>query len=211
VEQRTLRSIALAATVVPVLVPAVLLGEPAWTAWAVSGAATVSIEVATLPTGPTPHATAHGDTVTITWPRTTLGHGYEIFRYGAAGEPQHATAQCAGVITTATCTEPTVPAGTWRYTIRVWQNPNWIGTDGPLSNPVTVQPSANPQPAANPTAPQAPRTPSPSTPTPSASHPSAAPEGPAQPTGAVSPSDSASPASLNNPGQGLTPAGRAID
>src|SRR5205823_3599129 len=65
-----------------------------------------------------------GQDVTLTWPATTTAAGapvggYTIARYGvpSGGTPAAATGGCSGTVGSPTCTEQSVPAGTWYYAV----------------------------------------------------------------------------------------------
>jgi hypothetical protein len=63
--------------------------------------------------------------------------GYEVRRYSTGGTPQSIGSACSGTITGTSCTEASVPAGTWRYAIAVRQGA-WTGPEGSQSSSVTV-------------------------------------------------------------------------
>ena len=63
--------------------------------------------------------------------------GPECVRIGANGEPAAAMADCSGTISTTTCVEHGVPAGTWTY-VDTPAQVNWTGAPSPASFPVVV-------------------------------------------------------------------------
>jgi hypothetical protein len=112
----------------------------AWSAGATGhgrGAAT------TMPNGTQPVGTATGSSVTVRWAAATLGNGtpvagYVVNRYDALnGAAATVAPGCSGVLATTTCTEQSVPAGTWVYTDTPVQL-NWIGGASPASAPIAV-------------------------------------------------------------------------
>lgn len=122
-----------------VLVPATA-AEAAWTTGAggsSAGAATV------MPTGAEPSGVASGTSVTVNWAGATLPNGtavagYTIERYNSTtGVGTPATGGCSGTVTTNSCVETSVPAGTWTYVDTPVQG-SWTGTQSPPSPTVTV-------------------------------------------------------------------------
>jgi hypothetical protein len=80
--------------------------------------------------------------ITVTWPATTIGgqnvSGYTVKRYNTGGTVQTVGAGCSGTISGLTCTEASVPSGTWRYTVTPIQGA-WTGAESPQSSSATVQ------------------------------------------------------------------------
>jgi len=116
------------------------VAEAAWTAQgpgSAAGAATV------MPTGATPGATVLRNQITVSWAPSTLSggtdvSGYIVNRYNAAtGGTATVGAGCSGVVTTTSCTEDSVPPGTWVYTETPVQM-NWTGGQSAESAPVVV-------------------------------------------------------------------------
>jgi hypothetical protein len=112
-------------------------------AWPAGGSGHAGAAAATMPTGAAPTASAISTTVTVSWPVADLSSGaavagYVINRFNAVnGAPATVGAGCSGIITTTSCTETAVPAGTWVYT----ETPvvsNWTGGQSPASAAVTV-------------------------------------------------------------------------
>jgi hypothetical protein len=105
-----------------------------------------------LPQGTTPSASLSAtsyDTVTITFTEvnTTTGgveipaSDYVLQRYpSAGGSPVTVTPSCSGT-GTITCTESSVPDGTWQYTDTPTYATNWVGVESAESGPVTVNTS----------------------------------------------------------------------
>lgn len=95
-----------------------------------------------MPVGPAPSASVDLDDVTLSWPAVTLPgggavEGYQITRYTSGGTPVTPNANCAGVITTTSCVEFDVAAGTWTYRVKAVQG-SWVGANGSLSNAVVT-------------------------------------------------------------------------
>jgi len=112
-------------------------------AWSSSGSGVASAQAYTMPNGGQPTARVSGTTVTLTWPAAlfpdNLGvTGYLISRVNeATGAGATVGASCSGTVTTTTCTEQNVPAGTWIYTDTPVQD-RWTGGQSSASGPVTV-------------------------------------------------------------------------
>lgn len=111
--------------------------------WSVAGAGPGAAAATTMPNGATPSAAAGGSTVRVSWAAVTMGSGaavsgYVIHRYNAINGGQATVgAGCAGVVTATTCTELSVPSGSWIYT----DTPvlaNWAGGESSPSSPVSV-------------------------------------------------------------------------
>ena len=102
-----------------------------------------------LPQGATPSASLSStiyDTVTITFAEVSTTAGgveipasdYILKRYPAGGgSPVTVTASCSGT-GTITCTDSSVPEGTWQYTDTPTYATNWVGIESAKSGPVTV-------------------------------------------------------------------------
>ena len=106
-----------------------------------------------LAQGATPSASVSStsyDTVTITFAEvdTTTGgveipaSDYVLQRYPpAGGSPVTVTPSCSGT-GMITCTESSVPDGTWQYTDTPTYAANWVGTESAKSGPVAVSTTA---------------------------------------------------------------------
>ncbi|MFI7544363.1 hypothetical protein [Actinoplanes sp. NPDC049599] len=118
-------------------------GYAAYAAWAPAAeAGTLVLNTVLLPTGNRPTAVVHGTRVSVTWRASESTNDrraltYVVSRTGAG----FSTEAC--VVTTTTCRELGVPAGTWRYTVRPDLGP-WQGRDSPPGAPVTVPAGAAP-------------------------------------------------------------------
>jgi hypothetical protein len=127
------------------LAVALALGQasPVSAAWSGPGSGSGAGAAATMPTGTTPRATVSGTSVTVTWSAATLSNGaavagYVVSRYNSStGATATIGAGCSGVVTTTSCTELGVTAGSWVYTDKPVEV-NWNGGQSPDSAPVTV-------------------------------------------------------------------------
>src|ERR1700759_4096632 len=94
-----------------------------------------------MPAGSAPTVTAIGHTVTVNWTAGTVAGqsvtGYTVKRYNGAGAAQTVGAGCSGALTVLTCTESSVPAGTWTYTVTP-SLASWQGAESSASAAVTV-------------------------------------------------------------------------
>jgi hypothetical protein len=112
-------------------------------AWSAGGSGKASASAYTMPAGGQPTVVASGTSVTVRWPAALFPSGqtvagYVIQRYAATGgAPATVGASCSGTVTTTTCTELNVPAGTWVYTDSPVQD-NWTGGPSPSSASVSV-------------------------------------------------------------------------
>ncbi len=112
-------------------------------AWTAAGTGSAGAAAVTMPNGNPPSAGASGSSVTVTWTAAKFATGaavagYTVQRFDAVNGAQATVgAGCSGVVTTTTCTELGVPAGTWTYTDTPVQD-SWTGAASPASNPVTV-------------------------------------------------------------------------
>lgn len=132
-----------------------VLAAPAAAYWQAGGAGTGQAPVDTLASGNLPTTSASLNTVTVTWPQSTLqgnriggytGGGYTIRRYPASGgtavTPNGACASTiSGSTATLSCQETSVPVGSWRYTVATRLN-SWTGAESLQSASVTVAPAA---------------------------------------------------------------------
>jgi len=116
-----------------------------WTAGTIPGGNTTST-AATVGAGNLPTATiASGTSVTLAWSASTLStgtavNGYTVNRYDSATLTLQSTlAGCSGLVTALTCTETSVPAGAWRYSITPRFATNWTGAESAKTTPVTLE------------------------------------------------------------------------
>ena len=94
-----------------------------------------------MPAGSAPTVSLTGHTVTVNWTAGTVQGqsvtGYTVKRYNAAGVAQTVGAGCSGTLTTLSCTESSVPAGAWTYTVTPSLD-SWLGAESPRSAAVSV-------------------------------------------------------------------------
>jgi hypothetical protein len=118
----------------------------AWSSWTTgsvpggSGAAAA----ATVEAGMKPVAVATGGNVAVSWAASTVSNGdpvagYIVMRYDVATlTPRSTIASCSGTIATTSCTETSVPDGTWVYTVTPVLGSNWRGAESLRSDRVDV-------------------------------------------------------------------------
>ncbi|HKP89741.1 MAG TPA: hypothetical protein VJT75_07160 [Thermoleophilaceae bacterium] len=115
-------------------------------AWTHSGTGTPTAKAVSMPTGATPTASVSNRSVTVSWSASTMPgggavSGYLVRRYDTNGNVQTIGSGCSGTISALTCTETSVPGGSWRYTVTPVRG-NWMGFEGSLSsNAVVASPS----------------------------------------------------------------------
>jgi hypothetical protein len=112
--------------------------------WALSGSGSAAAKAKTLGAGNTPSVSGSGHKVTVTWTATSYvggggtAAGYLIRRYDAVtGVGQGAANGCSGTLAALTCTEASVPAGSWRYTVTP-ATANWRGPESGMSVVVVI-------------------------------------------------------------------------
>lgn len=101
-----------------------------------------TVEAGNIPVPSAPVGVAVGNTVTVSWTPITLSggqpvDGYVVERLDTLGVTATVLSACDGVVTTTTCTESAVPAGTWQYRVRGVRG-SWSGAASALSAPITV-------------------------------------------------------------------------
>jgi hypothetical protein len=112
-------------------------------AWSSGGSGSASSLTYTMPSGAQPTASVSHTSVTVSWPAALFPDnehvaGYVITRFNASnGNLATVGASCSGTLTTTTCTEQNVPAGTWTYADTPVQD-NWQGGQSIASAAVTV-------------------------------------------------------------------------
>jgi hypothetical protein len=130
-----------AAIVLTVVVAGLSTGT-AYASWGGAGSGSGAVKAAQLPTATAPTASASVHSITVTWPATTIGgqnvSGYTVKRYNSGGTAQTVGAGCSGTFSGLTCTEASVPSGTWRYTVTPILGA-WTGAESPQSSSATVQ------------------------------------------------------------------------
>jgi hypothetical protein len=96
-----------------------------------------------LGSGNAPSGSVAGHKVTLTWTASSYTNGgnaagYMVRRYNAStGVVQTIGSACSGTISTLTCVESGVPAGSWQYTVMPATG-NWRGAESVKSTAVVV-------------------------------------------------------------------------
>ncbi len=97
-----------------------------------------------------PAAAASAGAATVSWAQSTTAagravSGYTVARYSAAtdGTKVAAGGTCAGTITTLTCSDAALPAGTWHYTVTPVLGP-WVGPESTRSGGVAARDTTRP-------------------------------------------------------------------
>jgi hypothetical protein len=124
---------------------AVAVGFPGGAAagWSLTGSGAGAAKAKTLGSGNVPTATKSGRKVTVSWTASSYTNGgapagYFVNRYDAStGAVQTIGANCAGTIAGLTCTENSVPSGSWKYTVTP-TTANWRGPESAKSATVVV-------------------------------------------------------------------------
>jgi hypothetical protein len=110
-------------------------------AWSGTGSVAGQVQAATMPGGSAPTVSAIGHTVAVSWSAGTVAGqsvtGYTVKRYNPTGVAQTVGAGCSGTLTGLSCTESSVPSGTWTYTVTP-SLASWQGAESPASAAVTV-------------------------------------------------------------------------
>jgi hypothetical protein len=122
----------------------VAAGASAWAFWG-DGSQPVGngapATAASVNKGATPTASSAGTTLTISWAASTLSNGvavsgYTVNRYDDATKTQQTSVTaCTGAATT--CTENSVPQGSWVYRVTPMFATNWHGPESEPSNTAT--------------------------------------------------------------------------
>ncbi|MDX6587471.1 MAG: hypothetical protein QOI31_1944 [Solirubrobacterales bacterium] len=119
---------------------------PAMGFWSEAGVkGTGSAAVSSMNQGTTPDVAKEGESdVVVSWQASTMSggagvDGYEVTRYDADTNEAHAALPgCAGIVATTSCTEASVPAGHWEYSVTPLVSDNWRGAESERSDAVTV-------------------------------------------------------------------------
>src|ERR687886_2285282 len=118
----------LAAAAIALAMAAPAVSHAAWTG---SGTGSHYVRAVTMPAGNTPTASVSNRSVTVSWAASNLPDGtavanYTVKRYDTSGNVQTIGSGCSGTISALTCTETSVPGGSWRYSVTPVKD-NWIG------------------------------------------------------------------------------------
>jgi hypothetical protein len=117
-------------------------GYAAWTS-AVSGNGAARSKSMASSTGNVPTGSVSSHAVTLVWSASQFADGvnvpaYIVKRYDAVTNMLQTTlASCSGLVASTTCTESSVPTGTWKYTITPAAGA-WRGIEGAKSAIITV-------------------------------------------------------------------------
>jgi hypothetical protein len=121
-----------------------LVSTPAALAtWSASVSGSGAAAAATMPVGTSPRVTLSGTNVTVTWTAASLSSGvpvagYTVSRFNTStGASVPVGAGCSGIVTTTSCTENGVAAGTWVYTDTPVEG-HWTGGQSSDSASITV-------------------------------------------------------------------------
>jgi hypothetical protein len=139
---RTWSRVAAVAGVVA-LVSQLIQPLPASAQWSAHASGAAAGGATTMPAGAKPSAGVLNGNVLVSWTAATMGNsvavsGYIVRRYNAVNGTQATVgAGCAGVITATSCTEQSVPSGSWVYTDTPVQM-NWTGAASAVSGTVSI-------------------------------------------------------------------------
>ena len=117
--------------------------QAAFGMWSKTANATAYGKAVSMPTGNTPTASVSVASVTVSWTQSTVSTGtpvagYLVQRYNAATNTlQTIGSGCSGTIAALTCTETSVPTGSWKYTVMP-KHHAWTGTESAKSASVMV-------------------------------------------------------------------------
>src|SRR5205814_4698375 len=105
--------------------------------WNHSGSGAQTAKAVSMPTGNTPTASVSNRNVAVSWTGNRLPGGagittYLVKRYDTSGNAQTIGSSCSGTISALTCTETSVPGGTWKYTVTPTLS-NWTGAESAQS------------------------------------------------------------------------------
>jgi hypothetical protein len=124
---------------------AVAVGLPGGAAagWPLFRSGSGAAKAKTLGSGNAPGGSVAGHKVTLTWTASSYTNGgnaagYLVRRYNAStGVVQTIGSACSATITSLSCVESGVPAGSWQYTITP-ATANWRGAESAKSITVAV-------------------------------------------------------------------------
>ncbi|MGZ5398149.1 MAG: N,N-dimethylformamidase beta subunit family domain-containing protein, partial [Mycobacterium sp.] len=115
----------------------------AWNIGAAPGAGAVS-KASSIPAPGQPATAAVGDrAVALSWNAVTLPSGGAVSGYtvnaspAGGGSPRAGGGTCAGTVTATTCTDDTLPDGTWEWRVAAVFGP-WTSLPSPASTPVAI-------------------------------------------------------------------------
>lgn len=106
--------------------------------WSTGGAGDAATGAGTVPAASAPTVQLVGGDVVVDWSAVAAPTpGYVVRRYDGGGVEQPVGAGCDVTTVFLTCTEASVPSGTWRYTVTA-EVGSWQGGESPPSDPVVV-------------------------------------------------------------------------
>jgi len=126
-----------------VVAAALAAASPAFAAWVAGASGSASGRADQVLTPAAPTAAAVGTTVNLSWTATTLASGAPVTGYRVervntvTSAVVAATGGCAGAVTGLSCTETSVPHGTWQYRTAAVRGA-WVGPTSPSSGTVTI-------------------------------------------------------------------------
>ncbi|HEY6474858.1 MAG TPA: hypothetical protein VIY26_18340 [Acidimicrobiales bacterium] len=115
----------------------------AFASWSATGAGSGAGAATVMPIGAAPAGLVGGTSVTVSWVASTLPGGSPVAGYvvnrinAVTGVPATVGSGCSGVVAATTCTEASVPAGTWVYT-ETPEQLSWRGGTSPDSPSIVV-------------------------------------------------------------------------
>lgn len=113
-------------------------------AWNPPGNGAGTAKAKQMPAGNQPTASVSNHSVTVSWSASSFAGGgsiggYAVKRYDNSGNVQSIGSACSGTISGLSCTETSVPAGNWRYTVTPMAGSGWTGAESAQSTAITVQ------------------------------------------------------------------------
>jgi len=114
-------------------------------AFSANGVGSGQASLQSIPQAAAPVGVSSGHDVTLSWAATTLSGGtpaaaYTVRRYDTSNVAQPILDACI-TVTTATCVEHNVPAGTWLYSVQARMS-SWTGAESAKSAAITVSASS---------------------------------------------------------------------
>ena len=110
-------------------------------AFSSSGAGSARATLQSIPQAAAPVGVSSGHDVTLSWAATTLSGGtpataYTVRRYNTSNVAQPVLDACI-TVTTTSCVEHNVPAGTWLYSVQARMG-SWTGAESAKSAAITI-------------------------------------------------------------------------
>ncbi|TAL44768.1 MAG: LamG domain-containing protein [Salinibacterium sp.] len=125
-------------------------GGAAWAYWSAGSSSTSNgaSAASSVNAGATPTVSLSGGNVTVSWTASTLAtgqavSGYIVKRYDATTLVQQTIqSACTGTIVALSCTENSIPPGSWKYSVTPVFSTNWRGAESALSASVGLDTTA---------------------------------------------------------------------